>query len=177
MCKHHSGNWQSGQNILKTDTLQWGQTTRWSKAGRSNHTQTSKKKHATPTEATIPCPNCHRLFRARIVLTSHLRTYRPTPQRRQPRYSSTRRTIKKERNRQVQNAAHAILSPTHAAAPHEQRRSQHAKSRLALHLSGSGEFHLYSAFSPCVTCWTAPWWHVAFSQLTTTLCDLFCRRR
>ena len=38
------------------------------------------RKQATPTEATIPCPHCPRLFRARIGLTSHLRTHRPTPQ-------------------------------------------------------------------------------------------------
>ena len=31
---------------------------------------------APPTDATIPCPHCPRLFRARIGLTSHLRTHR-----------------------------------------------------------------------------------------------------
>ena len=37
------------------------------------------RKQATPGEATIPCPHCPRLFRARIGLSSHLRTHRPTP--------------------------------------------------------------------------------------------------
>ena len=43
-------------------------------------TRKQARKQATPTEATIPCPHCPRLFRARIGLTSHLRTHRPTPQ-------------------------------------------------------------------------------------------------
>ena len=38
------------------------------------------RKQATPTDATIPCPHCPRLFRARIGLISHMRTHRPTPQ-------------------------------------------------------------------------------------------------
>ena len=46
----------------------------------SANTRRQARKQATPTEATIPCPHCPRLFRARIGLTSHLRTHRPTPQ-------------------------------------------------------------------------------------------------
>ena len=41
---------------------------------RKNSTPTS------PTAATIPCPYCHRTFRAQIGLISHLRTHRPHPQ-------------------------------------------------------------------------------------------------
>ena len=39
------------------------------------------RKEAIPKEATIPCPHCPRHFRARIGLSSHLRTHRPTPRR------------------------------------------------------------------------------------------------
>ena len=35
-------------------------------------TRRQVRKQATPSEATIPCPQCHRLFRARIGLSSHL---------------------------------------------------------------------------------------------------------
>ena len=46
--------------------------------------QARKNRATNPaTAATIPCPHCQRLFRARIGLTSHLRTHRaqlPQPQ-------------------------------------------------------------------------------------------------
>ena len=42
-------------------------------------TRRQARKQATPSDATIPCPHCHRLFRARIGLNSHLRTHRPNP--------------------------------------------------------------------------------------------------
>ena len=38
------------------------------------------KKEKTPKEGTTPCPHCPRLFRARIGLSSHLRTHRPSPE-------------------------------------------------------------------------------------------------
>ena len=48
------------------------------------HRQTRKNRADNTTAAPpLPCPHCHRLFRARICLTSHLRSHRarlPLPQ-------------------------------------------------------------------------------------------------
>ena len=46
----------------------------------SAHLRRQARKETGTREATIPCPRCPRLFRARIGLSSHLRTHRPTPE-------------------------------------------------------------------------------------------------
>ena len=68
------------------DRKTWRKTIhKWAKQHETQRLTTAKlrrqaRKETTPKEGTIPCPHCPRLFRARIGISSHLRTHRPTPE-------------------------------------------------------------------------------------------------
>ena len=63
-----------GAKACKTNRTAVAEESRWARKNRANNSTAA---------ATIPCPHCHRLFRAQIGLTSHLRSHRarlPLPQ-------------------------------------------------------------------------------------------------